>query len=566
MKSSLATRTLLVVLFTLPWSVHCMGVQERAPARTQSDAELAKLYDGYQGYHRPITTSFPEAQRWFDQGIQLLYGFNHDEAIRSFEKAAEIDPNCAMAWWGSAYARGLHINNPQMGEEQSRLADAAAKRAIESLDTESAVEFALVRALRTRYAWPAPEDRVPLDQSYANAMESVWHKFPDDPDVGALFAEALMNLQPWDLWTGDSAPKGRALEIVAVLERTLRVAPNHPGANHFYIHAIEASPWPERGIEVANRLRGLVPGSGHLVHMPSHIYIRVGQFADAAACNEQAIQIDDAYFKLSPPPQFYNVYFLHNIHFLAYSAMMEGRYQVAIDAARQIEKRIPREFLQEFVKVADGFMPTAYRVLIRFGKWNEILAEPEPAEWQLFSRADRHFARALAYSALGKLDEAQAELELMDKISQELNDEWLVGNNKATEVVAVARLMGQGELEFRRGQRDQAFATLREAVVMEEALRYDEPPGWMQPVRHALGALLMADRRFAEAEQVYRDDLERHPKNAWSLLGLEQSLKEQGKTAEAEALAEQVQAAWARADVRPIASCYCHPDALNAGR
>lgn len=538
--------------------------QEADSRPAATDAALAQLYDGFDGYKRSITTNSPDAQRWFNQGIQWLYGFNHDEAIRSFEKAAEIDPTCAMAWWGSAYARGIHINNPQMGEEQSRLADAAAQSAVDALDTESAIEQALISALRVRYTWPAPEDRAGLDQAYAAAMEKVWHQYPDDPDVGTLFAESLMNLQPWDLWTGAGAPKGRALEIVAVLERTLRVAPDHPGANHFYIHAIEASPWPERGLDVANRLGKLVPGSGHLVHMPSHIYIRVGQFADAARANEQAIAVDDAYLKIAPPPQFYNVYYLHNVHFLAYSAMMEGRYQVAIDAARQINKKIPQEFLKEFVKVADGFMPTAYHVQIRFGKWKEILAETAPEEWQLFSRADRHAARAIALASLGKLDEAQAELNELDILAKEFTDEWLVGVNKASEVIAVARTMAQGELEFHRGDRERAFETLRKAVAREEALRYDEPPGWMQPVRHALGALLMADNRFADAEEVYRADLVRHPNNAWSLLGLEQALARQGKTGEAKALSEKVQQAWARADVKPVASCYCHPDALAA--
>jgi len=521
----------------------------------------ANIYPGYSGYTRKITTQSAEAQRWFDQGIQLLYGFNHDEAIRSFERAAAIDPSCAMAWWGSAYARGLHINNPQMHEEQSRLAHEAATKAAAALDDESPVEQALVHAVGRRYAWPAPEDRKSLDEQYAAAMEKAWHQFPDDPDVGALFAESLMNLQPWDLWTGDAAPKGRALEILAVLERTLSVAPKHPGANHFYIHAVEASPWPERGIEAAERLQTLVPGSGHLVHMPSHIFIRVGRYADAAQSNEWAIAADEAYFAVAPPPDFYNIYFLHNVHFLAYSAMMEGRYQAAIDAARKLESTVPPEFLKEYVTIADGFMPTALHVLIRFGKWNEVLAEPEPDAGRLLSRAERHFARSVAFSALGKTDEARREIERLDAVAVGFTDDWFMGNNKAAEVIAVARLMAEGELAFREGRADEAFRLLREAVAGEEQLRYDEPPGWMQPVRHALGALLLADGRPLEAEAVYRADLVRHPHNAWSLLGLQQSLAAGGKPGEAAAMAEQVAEAWARADVKPPASCYCHPAA-----
>ena len=525
-------------------------------------AAAAAMYPGYEGYARKVTTDSAEAQRWFDQGIQLLYGFNHDEAIRSFEKAAEVDPTCAMAWWGSAYARGLHINNPQMGEEQSRLAYEAAQKGLAALDNESALERALVEAVSQRYAWPAPEDRAPLDEAYAAAMEKTWHAFPDDADASALYAESLMNLQPWDLWTGDGAPKGRTLEIVGVLERTLAKSPEHPGANHFYIHAIEASPWPERGIDAAERLQALVPGSGHLVHMPSHIYIRTGRYADAADANQRAIAADEAYFSRSPAPDFYSLYFMHNIHFLAYSAMMEGRYETALAAARKIEKTIPPTFLKEYVTLADGFTPTSLHVMIRFGKWKDILAEPEPEDWRLVSRAERAFARSLAFSALGQTEEARSEIETLKKVAAELTDEWKVGNNAASDVMAVALAMAEGEASYREGDSDRAFARLREAVALEEGLTYDEPPGWMQPVRHALGALLLADGRANEAEEVYREDLVRHPNNAWSLLGLRQSLQQQEKQAAAEELRPAVEAAWSRADVSPAASCYCHPDAL----
>ena len=523
----------------------------------------ARLYPGLTGYTRKVTTDSPEAQRWFDQGIQLLYGFNHDEAIRSFEKAGQIDPACAMAWWGAAYARGLHINNPEMGEEQSRLAHEAAGKAVAALDNESPVERALVHAIRQRYDWPAPKDRRPLDLRYADAMEKVWHQFSDDPDVGALFAESLMNLQPWDLWTAEAAPKGRALEIVAVLERTLAKTPKHPGANHFYIHAIEASPWPERGTDAANRLPSLVPGSGHLVHMPSHIFIRTGRYADAVESNQRAIKADETYFATAPPPDFYSVYFMHNVHFLAYAAMMEGRYQTALEAARKIEKTIPPEFLKKQVTIADGFMPTTLHVMIRFGKWDEILAEPELPQWRLLSRAERHFARAVAFSALGKTGDARREIDLLDQAAKGLTDEWKMGNNSAADVVAIARTMAEGEVAFREGHADKAFYLLRKAVSMEEKLKYDEPPGWMQPVRHALGALLLAEGRAAEAEEVYRADLKRHPNNAWSLLGLSQALLKQSKNEEAKELEPKLKQAWARADVMPAASCFCHPDALK---
>ena len=296
--------------------------------------------------------------------------------------------------------------------------------------------------------------------------------------------------------------------------------------------------------------------------MPSHIFIRTGRYAESADANERAILADETYFEIAPEPEFYNLYFLHNVHFLAYAAMMEGRYETAIAAARKIEDQIPASFLENYVTIADGFMPTALHVMIRFGKWNEILSEPEPPAFRLFSRAERHFARSVALSALGRTEEGREELALLDQVIDGMTDEWLMGNNTAHDVLAVARTMAAGELAFREGDRDTAFELLHKAVALEEALRYDEPPGWMQPVRHALGALLLADSRHAEAIEVYQADLIRHPDNAWSLLGLQQALGLDGRTDEANALAARVDQAWSRADVKPVASCYCHPDAL----
>lgn len=566
--------TLILVgglLFVHSLVIPCFSQQDTASIQTERSKVSDKapktglrIYPGFDGYSRQVTTRSPEAQRWFDQGLQLLYGYNHDEAIRSFEQAAEIDPSCAMAWWGSAYARGLHINKPEMSEEQSRLAREAADNALAALDNESAVERALIHAVSTRYQWPAPEDRSDLDQAYTTAMEQVWHQFPNDPDVASLFAESLMNLQPWDLWTGEGKPKGRTLEIVAVLERTLDLHPNHPGANHFYIHAIEASPWPELGVAAAERLQNLVPGSGHLVHMPSHIFIRVGRYADAAAANERAIEADEAYFAIAPKPDFYSLYFIHNIHFLAYAAMMEGRFETALAAARKIERDIPPEFLKNYVTFADGFMTTPLHVLIRFGKWQEILNEPEPDDWRLLSRVQRHYARCVALANLHRLKEAQAEFDSMNQVAAQIDDTWIIGNNQALDVIAIGRAMASGEMAYHNGQLETAYKILQEGIALEDQLSYDEPPGWMQPVRHALGALLLAGEHAADAEQVYRADLERHPNNPWALLGLQQSLEQQNKTVEASELLDMVRQAWSRADVSPVASCYCHPDAAKS--
>ena len=519
------------------------------------------LYEGFGNYQRPASTRSPLAQGWFNQGMQFLYGFNHDEAIRCFQRAAALDDDFAAAWWGVAYAHGLHINNAQMSEESSRLAFDATHEALARIDHASPVEAALIRAVSERYAMPIPEDRRPLDEAYADAMERAWARFPSDPDVGALYAESMMNLQPWDLWTRQGEPKGRTTEIVAVLERVLELAPLHPGANHFYIHTMEASNEPEKATASADRLRTLVPGAGHLVHMPAHIYARIGRWGEASDANVGAIAADQAYFTVAPPPDFYALYFIHNIHFLAWSAMMEGRYEVAMRAARDLEAGIPADFLRQWTFIADGFMPVTLHVMIRFGKWEEILAEPAPPEWRFLSTALRHYARGVAFSATDRTAEARRELAAFEKAAAAIPEHWVVGNSAASDVMAVARHMLTGELAFREGRPDEAFQTLRAGVVLEDALTYDEPPDWMQPVRHALGALLLAEGHAAEAEAVYREDLAKYPENGWALLGLSQALAAQGKTSESTTAEARKTKAWARADVTPVASCYCHPDA-----
>jgi len=517
----------------------------------------ARLYDGYGDFHRGISTDSAEAQHWFDQGMQLLYGFNHDEAIRSFRKAARLDPRAAMPWWGVAYANGVHVNNANMSEEANANAFEAAQQALRLLDDESPVERALVHAVTRRYAWPVPEDRKPLDQAFANAMEGVWQSFPHDPDVGTLFAESLMNLQPWDYWTLDKQPQGRAEEIVATIERVLAFAPNHPGALHFHIHALEASAHPERAEPSADRLQSRLPGSGHIVHMPSHIYVNTGRFAEAAEANERAIASDAAYFETAPAPRFYSLYYVHNIHFLAYAAMMQGRYETAITAARRIETDIPREFLVGYAPMADGFMATALHVMIRFGKWEEVLAEPEFEDFQLLSRAQRRYARAVAFANLGKLADARAELAAFDAAAAAIPDGWYLGVNPVSQIVPLARSMALGEIRWNEGRKEEAYSELRNAVAAQDQLVYDEPPGWMQPTRHALGALLLAGGRAAEAEAVFQEQLRHIHGDPWALLGLEQSLRALGRTAEADALAPQVRDAWAEADVTPTAACYC---------
>lgn len=515
------------------------------------------LLAGYGGYHRSVSLAASEAQQWIDQGFQLLYGFNHDEGVRSFQRATELSPDCAMAWWGIAYGYGVDVNNMEVSDAEAKAGQEAAAHAVALADRASGAEQALIHAVAQRAVYPMPEDRRPLDEAYADAMRAAWESYPNDPDVGTLYAEALMNLQPWAYWTNQGEPLDDALEIVATLERVLAMEPQHPGANHFYIHAVEASLDPDRGTAAADRLRTLVPGSGHLVHMPSHIYINTGRYADAATVNEEAIAADEAYFAKVGQPGFYSIYYVHNIHFLAFASMMEGRSQAAFDATRRMEAQVPPEFLEHFVVYADGLMPAKFQALIRFGRWEEILTEPEYPEFRKVSRSIRSCARVIALANLMRTNEARAELERFHTLAAEVSDEWFMGANTAPTVLSISALMAEAELLWREGKEEAAFAKMREAVAEEDELVYDEPPGWMLPVRHALGAILLAADRAEEAEQVYREDLAEWKENGWALLGLEQSLRKQGRTAEADALKPRVETAWARADVEPPASCYC---------
>lgn len=524
-----------------------------------SFANEGRLYQGFGDYKRPISTTSGEAQTLFNQGMQLMYGFNHDEAIRSFRAAAEADPQAAMPWWGIAYSQGININDPEMGEERTRLAREAADKALSLIGNASPVEAALINAVSARYVVPAPEDRSGLDQAFADAMEAVYKQFPEDPEVGTIFADSLMNLQPWDYWENDGAPKGRVEEIVAVLENTMKLHPAHPGANHFYIHTVEASQDPDRAVPAADRLRTLVPGAGHLVHMPSHIYIRVGRYSEAVEANAEAVEADRAYFKKAPAPEMYAIYYAHNLHFLSYAAMMSGRFEDAMHAARDLENEIPEEPLKKFAGLIDGIMPSNFHTLIRFGKWEEILEEPAYKDYRLVSNAVRFYARSIAYSAKGNTEAARKEMIAFNEAMEAVPEDWYIFNNPVNKVLPIAQAMIEGELLWREGQKEKAFARLREGIRKEDALIYDEPPGWMLPVRHALGALLMADGKAKEAESVYREDLERNRNNGWGLIGLQQALRVQGKNGEARSLDPQIKTAWAEADIRPTSSCYCEP-------
>ncbi len=522
------------------------------------------LYDGLGSYSRKITTNSAEAQRYFDQGFAFLHGFNHRAAIRAFQQAAEIDPECAMAHWGAALACGPHINSIAVPPPAAELAWKELGLAQKNSGNASPVERALIGALAKRYANPQPEDRSGLDRAYADAMREVWKKYPKDPDVGALFAEAMMNLRPWDQWTPEGKPQPGTDEIIATLDAVLKLNPNHPLANHLYIHAVEASPNPERAMAAADRLRTLQPGLAHNVHMPSHIDIRTGQWLKAVDTNAKAVEADQRYRKIFGPPKgFLNVYIAHNRHMLAYAAMMTGQRDLAMKHIRAMVAEMPSEFLTENALQAEGNVAMPLEVMVRFGLWDDILAEPERyTDKMWFTRAFHHAARAIAYAAKGDTANARNAQSVFVERAKLVPKEDFLGNNSCEALLAVAIPMVEGEILIAEGKIDSGIEQLRAAIQKEDALKYDEPPGWLIPVRHSLGAVLMKQQRFAEAEQVYRDDLARLPENGWSLLGLAESLRKQKKNADEIAQTQaKFEKVWAKADLTITTSCLCQPQA-----
>jgi tetratricopeptide (TPR) repeat protein len=516
------------------------------------------VFDGLGSYQRRVTTNSQDAQKYFNQGLSFLHAFNHDEAIRAFQQAARLDPDCAMAWWGVAFAHGPHINNPIVPKERAEAAWSALEKARRASGA-SAVERALIEALGARYANPQPEDRKPLDEAFANAMRKVWQQFPEDADVGVVFAESMMDLRPWDLWTPDGKMQPGTEEIIATLEKILQLKPEHPLGLHLYIHAIEASPHPEKADSVADRLRDLTPGLGHLVHMPSHIDVRRGRWAVAAVANEKAIAADDAYRAKAPAPNFYRLYMAHNHHMLAFAAMMLGQSQRSIAAIDAMAKGIPQEWIKENAAIADGFTAMPLEVRVRFGKWDEVLDAPEPADYLPIARSLWRCARAIAYAAKGDVAAAKREQAAFAEAESHLTEEAIFGNNHARDLMEVARNLLAGEIAYREGNRDAGIALIEKAVAAEDKLHYSEPPDWLIPTRHALGATLLDAGKPQEAERVYRADLEKLPENGWSLYGLARSLKLQGKNAEAEALHARFEKVWQAADVRISSSCFCLP-------
>jgi tetratricopeptide (TPR) repeat protein len=540
-------------------------------------------------YSRPVTTKSPEAQLWFDRGLMWCYAYNHEESVRCFARATELDPDCAMAYWGIGYASGCNYNKPweAFGEDElvQAVADAraAAESALARLDGATPAEQALVKALERRYQSDqvlSEDDFVAWNDDYAAAMREVYGAFPDDWDVATLFAEALINRTPWQLWdlkSGQPAAGADTLEAVEVLERAMLSVEEsgsepHPGMLHMYVHTMEMSPHPERALRAGDTLRDLVPDAGHLLHMPSHIDVLCGLYHDGVVANSRAIAADRRFLEREGPLNFYTLYRCHDYHFKLYSAMFLGQYRAAIEAAEELIATVPEELLRvETPPMADwleGFITMKLHVLVRFGQWQQIIDEPLPDDPELYSvtTAMLHYAKGVAQAASENVEAAEEERALFKEAFARVPDSRYIFNNQCIDILAIASEMLDGEVEYRKGNYEAAFASLRKAVELDDNLPYDEPWGWMQPARHALGALLLEQGHVEEAAQIYRADLglddtltrpSQHPDNVWSLHGYVECLHRLGHHAEAEALERRLDLAKARADVEINASCYC---------
>lgn len=508
------------------------------------------VVDGLGDHHHPVSTKSREAQRHFDHGMTYLFAFNHDEAIKSFRLAAKLDPGLAMAHWGEALALGPNINL-DVDPEREKAAYEAVQRARALAKDAPEHERAYIDALSKRYSIDPKADLKKLELDYKNAMGELVRRYPDDLDLATLYAESAMDLRPWKLWTADGKPAEGTEEIIAVLESVLKRDPNHVGANHYYVHAVEASPKPQRGIPSAERLKTLVPAAGHLVHMPGHIYMRVGDFEGAAVANEIAAEADRAYIERTQAAGVYPLmYYNHNLHFLSAARSMQGRFSDALKAAHQLHQNVAPSV--QAMPMIEGFLSMPLAILIRFQKWDDILASAEPPASHPTEHAFWFLARGLALAGKGKPDHARKESIRLMKSIPELPASAYLGLNSAASVLEVGRHLLDGRIALAGGDRSKAIASLQKAVAAQDALAYDEPPGFVYPVRETLGAVLYADGQHAEAERVFREDLELNPRNGRSLFGLMKTLEKMGKNEAVVLVGAQFHEAWVKADV-PLA-------------
>ena len=513
-------------------------------------ARGAQLFDGLGGFHRKVSTSSPEAQRYFDQGMRLIWAFNHDEATRSFARAAQLDPRCALCYWGVALTLGPNYNMPTMAEARARVGWEALGRAKAKSATTTPVERALISALAARFAGPEPLDpanSAPRLSAYVEAMRAVAKRFPHDNDVQTLFAEALMNTNPWKLWNADGSPGPGTPEIVETLQRVLAADPHHPGANHYLIHAVEASKNPEVALPSAEALKDMMPGAGHLVHMPSHIMQRVGRYEEAAQANRLGAAADLVYLKRTAPPDYYPMYLVHNYQFLAFAAAMGGRSAEAISASRAARSAMPDTMLVSMPGL-DWSIGNLYDALIRFGHWDEMLRETAPDQRLAGLSISYHQARATALAATGQTSEAQAEVSASQALMAGVPSDAVQGMNAASSVYEVGQRKAAARLTAAKGDLGTAITLLQEASVLEDKLAYNEPEDVFFPARHLLGSALLDAGRPSEAEVVFREDLKRHPKNGWALAGLMTALAAQKRSREIDPIKIQLREAWANAD------------------
>ena len=522
-------------------------------AHAINPASPPPLFDNLGTLHHQITTASELAQQYFDQGLRLVYAFNHEEAILSFQEAARQDPQAAMAYWGIALASGPNINAP-MSKEDGRRAVDAIKKARAHAKSVSAAEQAYIDALSKRYLSALKATRASLDRAYAEAMRTVWKRYPEDPDAGILFAEALMDLRPWDLWTSDGKPKSGTVELVSVIEQVLGQFPDHPGACHYYIHVLEASPLLEQALACADRLPSLMPGAGHLVHMPAHLYIRLGRYHEAAERNEHATQVDLAYLAARTLSGNYaDGYYSHNLHFLWASLIMEGRSSEATKVARELTKTITEEEARTD-KWKEFYLPTPLYSLIRFGHWDELLREPPPPKGLRLMDGMWRLGRGMALASTGRLPGAEGEHYALTILTKQIRRDRSQEEKIARILVKIAERMLAGEIAARQQRYEDAIRALKEAVNLEDSLPYVEPPHWPLPVRQYLGTALLMAGRPAEAEVQYRADLARNPENGWALFGLVQSLRAEQKDEAAGIEEARFTKAWTHADVRLTAS------------
>ena len=540
-------------------------------------------------YSRTVTTISEEAQLWFDRGLNWLFGYNHGEAIACFKKAAEADPDCAMAYWGVAYATGpnynlpWHLYDPKGRAMALAAAYEAAQEAKARTDKITTVEKALIEALDARYPQRDPiDDLMPWNKDYTNSMRKVLADNPSDLDVQTVFVESIMNETPWKMWdlkTGgvaEDAGTAEAREILETSFRDIAESWNHPGLLHLYVHLMEMSPFPELALRAGDRLRELVPESGHLIHMPTHIDVLCGNYRDVVVYNQKATVADRKFLEREGAMNVYAMYRTHNYHFTIYGAMFLGQYTPAIEAAQELIDRTPEELLMvpspPMADFLEGYLSMKQHVLVRFGKWQEIVDQEMPDNQELYcaTSAMMRYAKSVAHSAMGNVEEAEKEKALFLEAKAKVPESRRVHNNRVYDLLDIGEQMLNGELEYRRNNYDIAFEHLRKAVELDDALPYDEPWGWMQPTRHALGALLMEQGHFTEAEAVYREDLGldqtlsracQHPGNLWSLHGLHECLTQRGETVEALHIKQQLDQAIARAEVTVHASCYCRQQA-----